>query len=97
VVVASQLRRPPQMMDYKTQTVVYGKPSMNDLKGCGKIEEEAAFVLLLYDSGNSLDPTCPIVVGDMVKNRFGPTAVSNLAFYKHITTFKSLTEEVYNA
>ncbi len=92
VVVASQLKRPPTIMDFKTKTVIHGRPSMNDLKGCGKIEEESAFLVLLYDSGTVYQEDAPVIRAELVKNRFGPNVICDLAFFKKCTKFKSLEE-----
>lgn len=93
VVVASQLRRPQQMMSYKTGEVQYAEPSLSDLKGCGTIEEESAFVLILWnEAGVSLGEDEPFVNGKLAKNRFGPTVNTQLVFYKSITKFKTIRE-----
>lgn len=92
VMAASQLKRPMQAMNFRTGDMIHSKPSMNDLKGCGKIEEESAFVLLLYPSGTNYEENVPVVRADLAKNRFGPNAVADLAFFKNYTRFKSLEE-----
>jgi KaiC/GvpD/RAD55 family RecA-like ATPase len=92
VLVASQLRRPPQSMNYKTGSVKIAKPTLSDLKGCGKIEEEAAFVLLLSPTDTVYSENCPVVRADLAKNRYGPNIISDLVFFKNITKFRSLEE-----
>lgn len=92
VVAASQLKRPFQAMNFRTGDLIQSKPSLNDLKGCGKIEEESAFVVLLHPTGANYKDNVPVIRAELAKNRFGPTAVSDLAFFKNFTRFKSLEE-----
>jgi replicative DNA helicase len=68
------------------------KPTLSDLKGCGKIEEEAAFVLLLSPTDTVYSENCPVVRADLAKNRYGPNIISDLVFFKNITKFRSLEE-----
>ena len=93
VVVASQLRRPQQMMNFRSGQTMYSKPSLSDLKGCGTIEEESAFVLLLYHStlpDYNGDKTTPIITAELAKNRFGPNVIDDLVFHKTVTKFKEM-------
>jgi archaellum biogenesis ATPase FlaH len=92
VLVASQLRRPHQMMDFASKRTVFARPSINDLKGCGTIEEESAFVLVMSPSDDKIDETTVVINCDLAKNRFGPNVFTSLVFDKPITKFKSLVE-----
>lgn len=92
VMAASQITRPQKMMNFKTGSFILSKPTLSDLKGCGKIEEESAYVLLLYPSGSDHARDTPIITGDLAKNRYGPSVVCDLAFFKQVTTFKSLED-----
>lgn len=93
VLIASQLRRPLQFTNYKTGDVTHSKPTINDLKGCGKIEEESAFVILLYPSGTVYDENMPIIRAELAKNRYGPNILSDLVFNQPLTKFKQMEEQ----
>jgi len=69
VVVASQFKRPLQMMNYKTSEVIMAKPTLSDLKGCGTLEQEASVVVGLSEveiNGRE------ILSLRVLKNRYGP-------------------------
>ena len=90
VLIASQLTRPQRIMNFKTQQQVLAKPTVQDFKESGVIEEESAFCVLLYESGEFLDDGVPIITADLVKNRYGPCTIVDLAFYKKYTQFKEI-------
>ena len=62
-------------------------PTLQDLKGCGAIEEESAFVAIMKTDGMYTDENVLTVTLELAKNRFGPTGQMDLSFDKNYTKF----------
>lgn len=90
VLAASQLKRP---FGYVGKAPAH--PGLSDLKNCGRIEEESAFVLILSPTDTFYGENVPLIHAEMAKNRYGPNVTTELAFFKDTSKFKSL--EAVNA
>lgn len=83
VVVNSQLSR--------TSTLDNRMPELQDLKGCGTLEEEASVVILLHDAQRKGDRS---ILFRVAKNRFGKCGDTTLMFKELITRFEDTQVEV---
>ncbi len=91
VLAAAQLARPMKIIDYQTKAVTEARPVLSDVAECGKIEQEATVVALMYKKGESVDEGTPIVTFEIAKNRFGKNeALFDLAFDTERTKFSLL-------
>ncbi len=79
VVVNSQLSRASTFDDRM--------PALQDLKGCGTIEEEASVVILMHDAQHKGDRA---ILFRIAKNRFGKCGDTTLMFREETTKFEDM-------
>lgn len=90
VLIASQLSRQPKGINYKTGDAIALPPTISDLRGSGKIEEESASILLLHKTGAKIDLETDLIGANLAKNRFGPSVSFDFAFVGRYTQFREV-------
>lgn len=93
VMVASQVRRLQSAINFKTGKREFAIPTLSDLKGCGTIEEESSFVLVLHrPEVEDIEDDPAVTSVELLKNRYGAMLSTQMFFYRSIQKFKSLSE-----
>lgn len=91
VVVASQLNRGADHVDYRTG--IRSTPSLTHLKECGTIEEESSVVVLLHQQGRVDDNTI-LLTCSIAKNRNGGLGTFDLNFDESTTRIYECYESI---